>query len=291
MKTTYLLRSLFACLFLFVSLLLWGQTDEIPRQYVKTASGNVYVGTIVSEDRETITIESTEGTFTLQREEVVAYGPYAELNQVQRESYHLQASRYYFGPNGYGLRQGEGYYQNANILFNSVSYGVTDNFSIGGGLVPLFLFGGFNTPTPIYVLPKFSVPIVEDKLNLGAGALIGTLLGGEETGAGFVGTVYGVSTFGSRNKNLSIGLGYGFVNDSFASTPTVSLSGSIRISEKSYLMTENYLIDGFAVGILGGRTVWESVSLDYGLILPYTVLGDGGFVAAPWLSLIVPFGD
>lgn len=273
------------------SLFLWGQTDETPRQYVKTAGGNVYVGTIVSEDRETITIKSREGTFTLQREEVVAYGPYAELSQIQRESYHLQSTRYYFGPNGYGLRQGEGYYQNVNIFFNSVSYGITDNFSMGGGLVPLFLFGGLDTPTPIYILPKFSFPIVKDKLNLGAGALIGTLLGGGETGAGFVGTVYGIGTFGTRNKNLSIGLGYGFVDDSFASTPTVSISGSVRISEKSYLMTENYLIDGFAVGILGGRTVWESVSLDYGLILPYSVLGDGGFAAIPWLSLIVPFGD
>jgi hypothetical protein len=54
------------------------------------------------------------------------------------------------------MNKGEGYYHNFMVFINQATYGVTDNISIGGGLVPLFLFGGL---TPVWITPKVSVPI------------------------------------------------------------------------------------------------------------------------------------
>ena len=42
-------------------------------------------------------------------------------------------TRYFFNPSAIPLKKGEGYFQNAWILANSVQVGVTDNISLGGG--------------------------------------------------------------------------------------------------------------------------------------------------------------
>ncbi len=62
--------------------------------------------------------------------------------------------------------------------------GVTNYFSIGAGIVPVFLFGG--GATPVWITPKFSIPVVKDKFNVGAGALVGTVLGASGTGFGLL---------------------------------------------------------------------------------------------------------
>ncbi|OFX57919.1 MAG: hypothetical protein A2066_05750 [Bacteroidetes bacterium GWB2_41_8] len=200
-----------------------------------------------------------------------------------------QATRYFWAPNGYNLKSGEGYFQNVWVLFNQAVYGFTDHFSGGVGVMPLFLFGG--TATPAWLMAKFSVPVVENKFNLGAGALMGTVIGEDNTGFGIL---YGISTFGSKDKNLNIGLGWGFAGGEMARNPTVNISGMIRTGAKGYFITENYFIgtsDIFVViTMLGGRSIIRRVGLDYGVVLPFSSDMDG-FVAAPWLGLTIPFGE
>jgi len=58
-----------------------------------------------------------------------------------------------------GLHKGEGYYQNIWVFWNQASFGVTENFSLGFGIIPLFLFGGeAGQYSPIWVVPKLSYP-------------------------------------------------------------------------------------------------------------------------------------
>ncbi|QMU31406.1 hypothetical protein HUW48_01490 [Adhaeribacter radiodurans] len=199
-----------------------------------------------------------------------------------------QSTRYLFAPNGYGLRAGEGYYQNITVVVNQISVGITDNVSIGLGTVPLFLFGA---STPVWVLPKVSFPVVKDKFNVGAGALVGTVMGEESAGFGIV---YGITTLGSRDKNISLGLGYGYAGGDWARTPTLTLSGMLRTGNRGYLLTENYLIgtaDG-SIGLItfGGRRIIKKVGLDFGLVLPAGSEIDS-FIAIPFLGLTVPFGQ
>jgi hypothetical protein len=174
------------------------------------------------------------------------------------------------------------------VLFNQVSVGVTDYFSVGAGTVPTFLFG--TGVIPVWVVPKFSVPVVKDKFNVGIGAFTGAVIG--ESNSGF-GILYGLATVGNRNTNLTLGLGYGYAAGSFAKSPMISLAGMVRVSPRGYLITENYYIkvdtETLTLISLGGRSMLGKAGLDYGLVLPFSNEMDT-FFGIPWLGITVPFG-
>jgi hypothetical protein len=267
------------------------QSEEKVTIYrIKTRDGNEFIGQISLEDDERIVLITEKfGEITIQKTDIQSRTLISGSRTVDGQLWfeNPQATRYFFSPNGYGIRKGEAYYQNVWVFFNQFTLGVTDNFSISAGMVPLFLFAG--APTPVWINPKFSVPVVKDKYNIGAGALVGSVIGG----GGAFGVLYGVNTFGNRDKNISLGLGWGFSDGQIASSPTISLGGMIRTGPKGYFLTENYIIntgfDTFGLISLGGRRLINNVGLDYGLIIPVSAVGDG-FFAVPWLGFTVPLG-
>jgi hypothetical protein len=271
----------------------WAQTvpDTTTIYRVETTDGNEYLGKMVAEEAGIIQFKTEKlGTIRILRQDIKVITA-VNLKNLKNGIYWFenpQSTRYLFAPNGYGLRAGEGYYQNIMVVVNQVSVGITDNISIGVGTIPLFLFG---TSSPVWLLPKVSFPVIKDKFNLGAGALVGSVLGEESEGFGIV---YGISTFGSRDKNISLGLGYGYAAGDWAQTPTVTLSGMLRTGNRGYLLTENYLIstgDG-SIGLitLGGRRIIKKVGLDFGLVFP-AGSDVNTFLAIPFLGLTVPFGQ
>ena len=296
-KLTYLV--LFFSLFLFKNvngqvlsdtLTSSAPSDTVELHIIVTTDGNQYIGEIVYEDEEAVRMKTQNmGEIKLSRVYISKIERINQKEMVGQEywSENPQATRYFWAPNGYGLKKGEGYYQNVWILFNQFAVGVTDHFSLGGGIVPAFLFAG--APTPVWITPKVSIPVVENKFNLGAGVLGGLVIGEENSSFGIF---YGITTFGSRDKHISIGLGYGFAGGQFANLPVVNISGMTRIGKKGYFMSENYYIPATPSLLLlsfGGRSILNSIGLDYGLFIP--VSDDiGTFVAIPWLGLTIPFG-
>jgi hypothetical protein len=257
---------------------------------VETNDGNVFIGEIVEMSKEKIVLQSEAiGTITLYRKFIVKIEQIIDPEMTNGDLWyrHLQSARYFFAPNGYGLKKGESYYQNIWIFYNQFSAGLSDHFSIGFGMMPLFFFDF--APTPIWIAPKFSVPIVKDKINLGAGALLGYVIG--EDGNAF-GIVFASGTFGPHDKNLSIGLGYAFAGGEFNSTPIINLGGLLRVSRNSYLMTENYIVTSGGnfggITILGARSMINKTAIDYGLAFPFAP-DMGEFLAIPWLGLSIPF--
>jgi hypothetical protein len=258
-----------------------------------TLDGNEFIGTIVEQDAQQIVLKTERfGIITIQKDNLRSIN-LIESEIIKDGTYwadHMQSTRHFWSPNGYGLKKGEAYYQNVWIFFNQFSVGVTDNILIGGGLIPLFFFAG--TATPMWITPKVSFPIVKDKVNVGAGGLFATVLGEDDTNLGIL---YGTSTFGPRDKNLTVGIGYGYANGQWADKPTFSLSFLSRVGRKGYFISENYLIsndNGYLfIGMIGGRTILGSsnVGLDYGLVIPiYST--QANFWAVPWLGVTVPLG-
>lgn len=259
---------------------------------IETKDGNEFIGRIISEDKAHLVLYTNElGQLDIPIGFIKTRTVVNASRMVEGSLWfdNPQSSRYFWSPNGYGLKKGEGYYQNIWVLYNQVSVGVTDYFSIGAGTVPLFLFAG--SSTPIWVIPKFSFPIVKDKFNLGIGVIAGVVAG--ESNAGF-GILYGVATVGSRDHNLNLGLGWGYAGGSWSDKPIITLSGMTRIGPKGYLLTENYYINlgSESVGILsfGGRSFVRKVGIDYMLAIPISPNMDG-FVAFPVLGITVPFGN
>ena len=105
--------------------------------------------------------------------------------------------------------------------------------------------------------------------------------------------LYGTSTFGNRNGNVSLGLGFGYSKDGIGSIPVINISGLKRVSQRGYLITENYIISGEGETVVmlmfGGRHIIKRVGLDYGLIIP-TGSGVDELIALPWLGISIPFG-
>ena len=197
------------------------------------------------------------------------------------------AFRYFIRNSAFPLKKGEAYYQNSWIFLNNFDFGINDNFSIGAGFVPLFLFAG--SDSPVWATPRVSFPIEKDKVYIGAGALVGGVFG-EFSNVGF-GFGFGNITFGNKNQNLTAGIGYGFADGEFAQQPTINLSGMLRTGKRGYLITENYFIaTGFetiTILSLGGRYVGKKITLDYGGIYVPNI---GTFALAPWLSITLPLG-
>lgn len=268
-------------------------TDSTAIFRIETLDGNEFVGKILRQNASEVTIISAlYGEITLNTVNIKKIEP-VEQKQV-KNSYEVwttnpQSTRYFWAPNGYGLNKGEGYYQNVWVMFNQASYGFSNYFSVGVGMMPLFLFAG--APTPIWFTPKASIPVIKDKLNVGGGLLFATILG---EGGDPAGLAYGVATVGNRDANLTFGMGYGFVGSEWGTTPVFTLGGMARVGSKGYLLTENYLItsggESVSLMMLGGRTVWPKVSVDYGLVIPIAQEMDN-LIAIPWLGFVVPFGD
>jgi hypothetical protein len=171
----WLFKVLPAIFLLLVFMPVFGQTqpDTTKIYQVETIDKNIFQGKISEQDSEKLLLKTEKfGTMTIFRKDIKKITE-IEPSRLREGKYWFenpQSTRYFFSPNGYGLKKNEGYYQNIWVLWNNVSYGVTDQISVGGGMVPLFFFGG---PTPLWFTPKISIPIKKDKFNIGAGALTG----------------------------------------------------------------------------------------------------------------------
>lgn len=259
---------------------------------IQTLDGNEYIGSILEQNEEFILLRTSNiGEITIARKSIKSMVVVERGQQVGDEFWleNPQATRYFWQPNGYGLKKGEGYYQNVWVFFNQASVGITDNISLGAGVVPLFLIEG--TSTPAWITPKFSIPVVENRFHLGAGALVGSVIG--EDNAGF-GILYGIGTLGTRDRNASLGVGYGYAAGKLAKNPTITFSGMYRTGKNGYLLTENYIIsvedESLVLLMFGGRRIIRSVGLDFGLFAPFSSEMDT-FIALPWLGFTVPFGN
>lgn len=265
-----------------------GNTGETVR--ITTSDGNILMGIIEqeSEDQIVVRIEGI-GEVTIQRSNIrkIEIIPPDQIRNGEYWFKNPHGTRYFFAPNAIGLQKGSGYYQNAWIFFNNVNYGVSDNFSIGAGLIPGFLFGGGLDSTPMWILPKLSIPVSGDHFHLGVGAMIGGIVG-----AGSGALFYGSGTVGSTDKNLTIGLGYGASGGEMTNTPLVNISGMYRAKRTIYMLGELYLlpgIDGSGIALLGARWAPENFAVDFGLVLPLEETG--GFIGVPWLGVSIPFGN
>ncbi len=258
---------------------------------IETVDDNTYIGIIREQNADKIVLETNNlGVISLFRSNIrrmQALRPEQIRNgEIWYDSPH--ATRYLFGPNGYSLKRGEGYYQNVWIWFNQISFGVTDRFTLGVGMVPLFFF---SAPTPVWITPKYSIPIKEGKVNLGVGALVATVLGTEGDGGSF-GVAYGQLTLGSRDRNVNFGLGYGYAGNSWANSPTLSFSTMQRVNKKLAFISENYLFDtgDDNIGLIsaGFRFLGRRIAIDGALVVP--VEPDIEFFVIPWLGINVPIG-
>jgi len=265
-------------------------TNTPPTYRIETTDGTVYVGTLIEEDDTHIVLATGDGNEVRIARNNIDEQTTVDPDRIRNGQYWFanpQPTRYFFAPSAIGLRDGDGYYQNTWVLFNNINYGVSDRFSIGAGTVPVFLFGA--SVFPVWVLPKVSFSNADANRHLAVGGVLGGVAGEGE--AASVGLLYTSGTLGGQDRNLTAGVGYGYQNGSLADTPFFNVSGMTRVSQRFYLISENYVFSGDDVNGLvsfGLRYAPENFAVDFGLVRP---LADdlGPLIALPWLGVSIPF--
>src|SRR5437763_1121888 len=81
---------------------------------------------------------------------------FAQENTNKEEwSENPNASKLFFAPTAFSLKQGKGYIQSTDIIFVSGNYGLTDKFSIGG--LGFYLPAPRDSPKMFLLNSKFSI--------------------------------------------------------------------------------------------------------------------------------------
>ena len=147
-----------------------------------------------------------------------------------------------------------------------VAYGVTDRFTIAGG-TPIL-------PDVIgrvwYFAPKYTVA-KRERSAFALGAL-GFVLPEDLVDNGSVGIMYGAGTWGTRDRAITGGAGWGYVwasgTSGVSNDPVIMLGGETRVSRRVKLITENWMFTGGDAGgfVSGGvRFIGDRLSAELGL--------------------------
>jgi hypothetical protein len=255
--------------------------DKESKVIVKMKNGEEYKGLIVDQNTNFIVIRTFNGDFRLNAEYIAKIelddydGKFAFRNPND--------TRYFFGPSGIPIRKGKGYYQNVLITSNFVNYGITKNFSIGGG----FEFISTITGNPIWFLtPKVGFELSRN-IHVGGGFIMAGL-----AAEGTITLGYGVLTFGDSESNLSMGLGYGFTSDRLTPSPAFTISATHRLGNSISLLTENYLFptsggDLPLFGIHGIRIMSRKNAFDIGAIVIPEIVDQ--ILALPYVGYVRTF--
>ncbi|MBK5255844.1 MAG: hypothetical protein JJE39_07415 [Vicinamibacteria bacterium] len=217
-------------------------------------------------------------------------------------------TRLLFSPTGRPLAKGAGYFSDHYVVFPGLSYGLTDNLSIGAGVsaIPGLGLG----EQMLYVAPRLGKQFSE-QVAVSAGLLYAHAGdGGDE---GDLGVGFAMATFGKPDKSLTVGGGVARTVDHdsvgrfvggrlvyetrrrVSHTPVIMVGGTARLSRRIALVSENWLIlhddfklenQPFAVGV---RFLGDRLSADVGVILVGELIDEG--FPIPWLSVTYHFGS
>lgn len=267
-------------------------TDSSAQVVVRTTDGNRITGRYISQDSATVVLETTDyGRLNIRRPAVKSMRKIRPPKMVKGKAWYESgfSNCYFAGTSAYGLEKGEAAFDNAFLLFNQVSYGFSNNFSLGAGIAPFVILDG---PMPVWITPKFSIPIKPDKVNLGISGFYGRSFYSYASEDPNYGAAYAQLTLGSRDQHFTAGFGYIYSAGRWIRPPAVSLSGYVRIGPHLGLLAESYFLSfderlGLFAG--GARFIFRSFALDTGFVLA-TVDGEGPYFL-PWISGHVAFGN
>jgi hypothetical protein len=263
--------------------------DTSVRHVMRLRDGSTIIGRITSVTADSVRVRLEQGDVVLARSgiEQVRQVPRTALRNGQYWFENPHSTRLLFSSTAYPLEKGTGYYANAWLFAHTFAAGITDRFTLGGGLTTIP--GIAVHDNPFFLLPKYTI-VNGARTQVALGALIGFLpFDTGDDGFNTAGLLYAVGTTGTRESNVSLGLAWGYANDDVTSTPAVMLGGQGRVSRRISLISENWLFpDGDATeGALsyGLRFLGENLSVDLAWV---TALESGGF-GFPWLGFAFRF--
>lgn len=264
--------------------------DTLHTHVLKLRDGSTLVGRVLAESADSVRFESNGTVFTIARSRVEELRAISS-REVRNGTYWFpdpNETRLFFAPTARTLKKGEGYFSDSYLLFLNFVGGLTSNVTMGGGFS---IIPSTNPQNNVfYLTPKVGL-VERPNFALATGALIGV--------AGFqdleprdrsFGIAYGVATAGPPDHHLDLGLGWGYAGGELSGDPAVMLGGSTRISRRTALVTENYMVPSVSKDALisyGVRFFGEKLSVDLAF---FNVTGqDFLFPGVPYIAFAVKF--
>ena len=254
---------------------------------VTLRDGNQLLGTFSRAQSDTLTVMTHSG--------LAIPVPISLIANVSEEMSHVKGGKFYrsdphdtrllFAPTGRRLKAGRGYFADYYIFFPTLAFGLTEFFSIAGGMsiipgVPL-------ADQLYYFMPKVTIKASEN-VGIGGGLLYLPLPDDDES----VSLAYGVTSFGKQEGALTLGLGVPMGNGS-SNSPVFLLGGDVQVSNGAKLITENWIFTGEeSVALLSGgvRFFGDRIAVDLAFLTSPEFFGEGGFPFLPWVDFAVVFG-
>lgn len=288
-------------LFILVTVaVLWAQEEPIQLR-VTLEDGSVIIGQFVSETTEVLILESKYGgqiTIPLgdivEREEVTA----GELGKAATWPTDKNYTRYLWSPTAFALKAKQGYCSDACLFLPSFAWGITDNFSVLGGIT---LIPGVEIGNQLIQLAgKFTV-LEQGRLAVAVGIqYFGLNI--EDVNAGF-GFVFGTATMGDYNSHYSGSIGYGFVRASedgesiseWMERPILTVCAVRRFSKSLAFISENWLLPDIDMGdtplSVGLRFIGDRLSVNLAGIFVLSMFEEGLVIPFPWVDFSFHMGQ
>lgn len=236
--------------------------------------------------------------------------PAVSAQQAQRLD--PNGTRLFLSPTARTMPQGQGRFSDYMVFFPSVAYGFTDRIdaSVGVSILP------FSQSQLLSLNVKAQV-FESERTALAVGNLFATPIG-EGFADGFGGTIYGLGTFGSARRSVTVGTYFSYAGvdtefldedcdgdvctvessgfeAGFADGVLFMLGGETQLSNSVKLISENYVGvgDGETGGIISGgvRFFGDNLAVDLAFFRP---VGEGvewdGFPFVPYVSFAYNFG-
>jgi hypothetical protein len=261
--------------------------DTASRHAMRLRDGSTLTGRITAITADSVRMRVSAGEMSVARTAVIDV-QVLDADRFRNGVYWFEnphATRLLFSSTAFPLEKGSGYYSNTWLALHTFATGLTDRFTLGGGLA---WFPGVPLDETFYfLLPKYTV-VNGRRSKLALGALLGLLPFGGSDDRSSAGLLYAVGTTGTQDSNLSAGLGWGYAGDELASNPVAMIGGQHRLSRRISFISENWLfpIAGDTEGIYsyGLRFLGEGLTVDLAF---FSLIGES--TTLPWVGFAFRF--
>jgi hypothetical protein len=254
---------------------------------IQTAGRGEFQGELLSVGPERVEIQNAEGLILILAASEITRVLVIEPSRSAETYYQdAAANKLFFMPVGFGMEPGELHIANQEVLAVSVSYGVSELFSLWGAVsIPGLMCNARFSFAP------------HPKVGLSLGSFAGVVF----IEPALVGLPYVITSFGTRNQNFTLGAGalvyYITGDESLLVGGVCALGGKIVISQTASLITENWIalcttrrddrwtdeLWGVFFPSLAFRIAASRFSWDIGITLPLALNQNGG-TTLDWLA-------
>lgn len=265
--------------------------DERTTQIIISKGGSQIVGRILEIREDEIDFKSEMGSTVIQIKDI------KEIKEISYRS--MKKGSYWFpnpnqtrlilSPTGRMLERGQGYFNDIYIFFPNVAYGITNNITMGAGIT---IFPGVDLDKQImFFMPKIGIDATEN-FDLAISGLIFRIpkaYDWDNNDAMAVGLLYGMGTYGTQDKSITVGLGYGFVDDKLGDKPAVIIGGEYRFARRASLVSENWVFPDADYPLIsyGVRLFGEQMAVDLGFFNTFSE--DMPAIGIPYVDFVYNF--